>query len=363
MEIIEFRNVDFCWGKEKILENINFKVHQNEIFALLGPSGCGKSTMLRLISGLSEPSSGEVFIYGKYASMCKGRERSVATVWQSKALFPHLSVRANIEFGLRIKRMNRTDILESVGKITRALGLENKLDRSISQLSGGEQQRVALARALVIEPKILLLDEPFTGLDQSLKLQLQADLRELQASYMCTYILVSHLSEDVFSLATRIAVIQDKKILQVGDPSSLYHSPKSTFVARFVGKKNLIPAIVRNSEKKGEVIVTSTVGGGNWKAMNRLNLDLTPNEQVSYVIGADSIELDTSGDCSLEAKFRALEIEGRRKIYYFSSDHIEHNCEIRVETCATNSNISNQYVRGGTVRLYWKSEDAFLLKE
>jgi len=361
MAIIEFRNVDFYWGKDKILEDISFKVNESEIFALLGPSGCGKSTMLRLISGLSRPSSGKVLIYGQDASVYKGRDRCVATVWQSKALFPHLSVRANIEFGLRVKRINRSDIRKKGEKIAEALRLENKLDRSIFQLSGGEQQRVALARALIIEPKILLLDEPFTGLDQTLKLQLQADLRELQADYGCTYILVSHLSEDVFSLAMRIAVIQNKKILQVGDPNTLYHSPKSTFVAKFVGKKNLIPSIVRNIERNGrEVIVSSTNGRGNWKARNLLNLELNENDEVVYVIGADSIELDHSGDCILEARFRAQAIEGRRKIYYFSLDK---GCEVRVETCTIDSNVLYQFERAGTVKLYWKSENAFLLKE
>jgi len=361
MELIEFRNVDFYWGKVKILENISFQVNESEVFALLGPSGCGKSTMLRLISGLSRPSSGEVLINGKDVSFYKGRDRCVATVWQSKALFPHLSVRANIEFGLRIKRIKNSDINKRVKKIASTLGLEDKLDRSTFQLSGGEQQRVALARALVIHPKILLLDEPFTGLDQTLKLQLQADLRDLQEDYGCTYILVSHLLEDVFSLATRIAVIQNKKILQVGDPNSLYHSPRSTFVARFVGKKNLIPAIIRNVARQGrEVIVSSIIGEGNWKAINRLNLELNDNDRAVYVIGADSIELNPTGDCILEATFRAQEIDGQRKIFYF---RLERGYEVRVEICTTDSIRLYQYVRGERVNLYWKSEDAFLLKE
>jgi|GEM_PF-2346820 len=362
MGIIEFRNVDFYWGKNKVLDNISFEVNKGEIFALLGRSGCGKSTILRLMSGLSRPSAGEILIYEQDASIYKGRDRCVTTVWQSKALFPHLSVRANIEFGLRVKGINRSDIRKRVEKIAGVLELEDKLERSIFQLSGGEKQRVALARAIVIRPKILLLDEPFSGLDLTLKQQLQADLRNLQDEYQCTYILVSHLMEDVLSLATRIAVIQDKKILQVGDPNTLYHSPLSPFVAEFVGKKNLIDSIVRNVGKNGkEVYVSATSGVGNWKARNRLNLPLNENDRVYYVIGSDSIELESSGDCKLEATFRDREIEGRRRTYYFRLDGKKE--EVRVETYAPNLNIPYRFSRGERVKLYWKSEEAFLLEK
>jgi spermidine/putrescine transport system ATP-binding protein len=358
MTAIQFENAFFGWGDSYLLHDLNLNVDQHEFFALLGSSGCGKTTVLRLISGLLSPTKGRVVVYGKDASSYAGRERCVATVWQSRALFPHMSVRSNIEFGLLVHRVDPAQRKKRIDAVAKSLRLDELLSREVNNLSGGEQQRVALARSLVVRPRILLLDEPFTGLDQTLKLQFQADLRELATEYGGTYVLVSHALEDIFSLADRVAVIDKGKILQIGTPNEVYEQPTNAFVARFVGQRNLIPGTVSNIPRDGNTAAINTGCGLPWKGYNRDGAK--HNERVFYVLSPEDIMLNSTGELRTEATFRAKETAGRREIYYV---RLKNSCEIKVVTYSSNGERSALLAPGQTVDISWDTKNAFILRD
>lgn len=357
MAAIQFKNASFGWGDSTVLRDLDFNVDENEVFALLGSSGCGKTTILRLISGLLSPSRGRVVVHGQDASSYAGRERCVATVWQSRALFPHMSVRSNIEFGLLVHRVHPGQRKKRIDAVVNSLRLDELLFRNINSLSGGEQQRVALARSLVVRPRILLLDEPFTGLDQTLKLQLQADLRELAAEYGGTYVLVSHALEDIFSLADRVAVLENGRVLQIGTPNKVYEEPTNAFVAKFVGQRNLIPGTVSNVSRDGETAVINTGCGLPWKGYNRDGA--RHNERVFYVLSPEDIMLNSRGELRTEATFRAKETAGRRELYYL---RLRNSCEIKLVTYSSNGQNSAVLAPGQTVDISWDAKDALILR-
>lgn len=357
MTAIEFANVSFGWNNSGVLRDISFEVRENEVFALLGPSGCGKTTTLRLISGLLPPSEGRVVVHGRDATSYSGRERCVATVWQSRALFPHMSARANIEFGLVVHHVDATQRRQRVDGVVKSLRLEKLLSRDINSLSGGEQQRVALARSLAIRPRILLLDEPFTGLDQTLKLQLQADLRELRAEYGGTHVLVSHALEDVFSLADRVAVLDGGRIIQIGTPNQVYEEPADAFIARFVGQRNLIPGVVTSLSSDKQTAVVNTDCGTGWKGHNRDSAQ--HNDRVFYVLSPEDIRLSASGEIRTEATFRAKEIAGRREIYYL---RLRNNCEIRLVSYSFDGREVPSFSPGEMVDISWDARKALILR-
>lgn len=359
-DAIVFDNLCFSYGNNEIFKDINLVIHSDEIFSFLGRSGCGKTTLLRLISGLSKPTRGNVLVFGKEASSYGGETRCVATVWQSKALFPHMTVRSNIEFGLKVRNTKKSLINKMLYEVVEQLGLNKLLERNVKQLSGGEQQRVALARALIVKPKILLLDEPFTGLDKKLKLQLQADLKDIQYSYGCTFVLVSHLLKDIFSLAHRMAVLDKKSVQQIGEPKNIYHNPKNIFVADFIGNNNIIPCIVNSIEDENTVGVVSDYTAYYWKAKNKLKLSTNNNDKAYYIIGYEDIRLDSKGDCKAEVVFRASETDGRRNIYYFKYGK---EYEIRVKLYYKDENEIVKYSRGEKVAISWSSENAYILIE
>jgi len=222
----------------------DFSVAPGELVTLLGPSGCGKTTTLRMIAGFELPSSGRVLIGDQDVTMLPPNKRDTATVFQSYGLFPHMDVAANVAYGLKIRRMSKTDIECKVRETLGLVGLGELADRAPGRLSGGQQQRVALARSLIVEPSVLLLDEPLSNLDALLREQMRVEIRKIQKSLGITAIYVTHDRVEAMSLSDRVIVMRDGEILQIGSPREVYENPASKFVAGFVGKVAFFPVEV-----------------------------------------------------------------------------------------------------------------------
>jgi spermidine/putrescine transport system ATP-binding protein len=237
------------YGAIPILENVSLKVHEGEFLTLLGPSGCGKTTLLRLIAGFDEPLSGEIYIHGQCITELPPQKRDVHTVFQSYALFPHLTVFENIAFALRCKKTPEQDINTRVTEALARVQLESFSSRTVQQLSGGQQQRVAIARAIINRPKVLLLDEPLSSLDYRLRKAMQYELKQLQKALNMTFIFVTHDQEEALSMSDRIVVFNHGHIEQIGTPREVYETPNNLYVAQFIGEANIFDVEVKALKK------------------------------------------------------------------------------------------------------------------
>jgi spermidine/putrescine transport system ATP-binding protein len=238
------KNVSKRFGDLLAVDDLSLELGSGEFFTLLGPSGCGKTTTLRMIAGFEQPSAGEIRIEGEDVAGLPPHRRPTNTVFQSYALFPHLSVRDNVAFGLKRKKVPREEIGRRVEAELERVGLAAEAGRKPAQLSGGQQQRVALARALVNLPKVLLLDEPLGALDLKLRKGLQVELKRIQREVGITFVYVTHDQEEALTMSDRIAVMNGGRVEQIGDPEEVYERPATTFVAGFIGVSNLMPATV-----------------------------------------------------------------------------------------------------------------------
>jgi spermidine/putrescine transport system ATP-binding protein len=239
--VLELRNVSKHYPTHHAVNGVSFTVKRGSFFALLGPSGCGKTTTLRLIAGFEEATDGEITLNGQRINHLRPYERNVNTVFQNYALFPHLTVRGNIEYGL--KRQGVSDLASKVRDVLDLVQLNGKEDRLPDQLSGGERQRVALARSLVLQPDVLLLDEPLSALDPNLRKQVRAELKSLQRRVGTTFLFVTHDQEEALSMSDYIAVMNKGLLEQVGTPQDIYIRPRTRFVAGFLGAVNWIGSI------------------------------------------------------------------------------------------------------------------------
>jgi iron(III) transport system ATP-binding protein len=237
---VRVENVDLSYGANHVLKDVNLAIAPGELFALLGPSGCGKTTLLRLIAGFNQADQGRVLIGSEDISHLPPWKRDIGMVFQSYALWPHMTVRRNVAFGLEERRLPRAEIDRRVYETLDLVGLRHLADRRPSQLSGGQQQRVAVARTLAIEPKVLLLDEPLSNLDAKLRVQVRRELRDLQQRLGITTIFVTHDQEEANTISDRIAVINEGVVQQVGTPMALYERPANLFVANFLGTANIL---------------------------------------------------------------------------------------------------------------------------
>lgn len=263
-KILEFKNVTFNYGKIGIIDDFSLAVEEKSFTTLLGPSGCGKTTLLRLASGFVEPDFGDILVNGKSQKGIAPNKRNIAYVFQDYALFPHMTVEKNILYGLRLQSEKKELMQYKVEQKLRLLGLVGLEKRYPHELSGGQQQRVALARSLVLEPEILLMDEPFSSLDAKLRSNLRDELKELQQSLGITTVYVTHDQEEALGLSDSIAVIDHGKLLQQGTGEELYYSPKSKQVADFTGSTNYFGDVMVRSEwftigKKGDMEFCGTV--------------------------------------------------------------------------------------------------------
>lgn len=242
--IIKLNGVSKSFDEDKVLDNINLTVQKGEFMTLLGPSGCGKTTTLRIIGGFETPDEGSVIFDGQDITNVPPYERQLNTVFQKYALFPHLNVYDNIAFGLRIKKVNKSEIDKRVKEILRLVNLSGFENRKIDRLSGGQQQRIAIARALVNEPNLLLLDEPLGALDLKLRKEMQHELKAIQQRVGITFIYVTHDQEEALTMSDTIVVMDQGKIQQIGTPVDIYNEPVNSFVADFIGESNIIDGIM-----------------------------------------------------------------------------------------------------------------------
>ncbi|MBI1729896.1 ABC transporter ATP-binding protein [Candidatus Acetothermia bacterium] len=244
---VELISVTKRYGNVVAVDSINLTIASGEFFSFLGPSGCGKTTTLRMIAGLERPDVGKVRINGELVNDLPPYERNVSTVFQRLALFPHMTVAENIAFGLKIQRQSRNAIEAKTKKILDLVHLSGYESRYPEQLSGGQQQRVALARSLILEPEVLLLDEPLAALDRKLRKEMQIELRRIQQEVGITFIYVTHDQKEALSMSDRISVMHQGKIIQSGSPQEIYEHPKTPFVADFLGASNFLSGLLVKS--------------------------------------------------------------------------------------------------------------------
>lgn len=238
--IVEVKNIVKKYGNFTAVNNISFTIREGDFFSLLGPSGCGKTTTLRMIGGFTEADSGDIFIDGQSMKNVPPNKRNTSLVFQNLALFPHMNVKENIIYGLKKRRTQQNIIEEKLNKILNIVNLKGLEKRKINELSGGQQQRVALARSLVIEPEILLLDEPLANLDKKLRISMQFELKEIQRRTGTTFLYVTHDQSEALTMSNMIAVMNEGRIIQTGSPSDIYDNPASLFAADFIGAGNFI---------------------------------------------------------------------------------------------------------------------------
>ena len=271
---ITFRGVSKRYGSQTALEPVDLQINEGEFFCLLGPSGCGKTTTLNLIGGFAEASTGEIRIRGELVNKTPPHQRKVNTVFQSYALFPHLNVRDNVAFGLKMAKVPHSEADSRVLEALQLVALEAYADRYPAQLSGGQQQRVAVARALVNRPAVLLLDEPLGSLDLKLRKRLQVELSQIQREIGTTFIFVTHDQGEAMAMADRIAVMSEGRVEQIGTAREIYREPASRFVADFIGESNFIPVewrdgVVMTSHEKIPLVAPDVVEAGSGSLMVR----------------------------------------------------------------------------------------------
>ena len=240
--LVELKEVTKRFGNFTAIREVDLAIQAGEFLTLLGPSGCGKTTLLRMISGFETPSAGSVWINGEEVTHAPPYRRNVNQVFQSYALFPHLTVAENIGFGLRMQKVAKRELVQRVQEVIALVSLGGLEQRKPAQLSGGQRQRVALARAIVCRPRVLLLDEPLSALDAKLRHGMQMELKRLQKTLGITFVLVTHDQEEALTVSDRIAVVNEGRIEQLGEAAEIYRSPRTTFVATFIGRANILEA-------------------------------------------------------------------------------------------------------------------------
>ena len=279
--IVELKHVGKRYGDTQVLKDVNIEIEQGKFYTLLGPSGSGKTTILRAIAGFLDVSEGEVLFDGKRINDVPANQRKVNTVFQDYALFPHLNVFDNVAFGLRLHRMSKETIKTKVTDALKMVRLQGYADREISELSGGQQQREAIARAIVLEPQVLLLDEPLSALDAKLRKDMQYELRELQERLGITFLFVTHDQEEALALSDEIFVMNDGQVQQSGTPVDIYDEPVNHFVADFIGESNII---------QGHMIKDFLVEF-NGKQFECADAGMRPNEPVEVVLRPEDLDI------------------------------------------------------------------------
>ena len=355
---IELRGVSKNYGHHTALQPVQLEIRDGEFFCLLGPSGCGKTTTLNLIGGFVAPTQGTIWIRGQRVDRLPPHKRNVNTVFQSYALFPHMTVGENVAFGLRMARVGKKETTGRVADALTLVGLEEFGDRLPTQLSGGQQQRVAVARALVRRPAVLLLDEPLGALDLKLRKRLQVELSQIHREVGTTFVYVTHDQEEAMTMADRIAVLNLGVIEQIGVPEEIYKRPRSRFVADFIGESNFFEATVNDDGKDTAVLADGThVGTARQELAHG-------TKTVTVMVRPESIHLFTP-DSAPPGSLRARTIQ---------TSFLGHHTRVATE-CAASQDLVLIAIDGKAdiepnvleadreVALWWKPDDAVVIEE
>ncbi len=360
MNAIDVRGVSKVFGSGGkgfvAVDNLTVSIRQNEFFTLLGPSGCGKTTLLRLIAGFEFPTSGEILLSGENIATMPPFKRPINTVFQSYALFPHMSVAENIGFGLEMLGRPKPEISARVAEMLKLVKMEPLADRMTSQISGGQQQRVALARALAPQPKVLLLDEPLSALDYKLRKDMQIELKRLQAETGITFIFVTHDQEEALTMSDRIAVMSSGKILQVGTPRDIYDRPAVRFVANFIGETNFLEGSIVSSTRDCAIVVIdagATIVAG-------IEPGSSPTGKVTVVVRPEHAAITHASE-------KATLMGKLENIVYFGTDTHYHvaleNGGVFIVRKQNSRAGGNEFKLGASVGVAFEADTAQVLKD
>jgi len=356
--IVSIRNVTKKFaGSVVAVDNVSFDIAPNEFFALLGPSGCGKTTLLRMISGLESMTSGQIMIGGEDMAHTPPNKRPTNMVFQSYAVFPHMTVEQNVAYGLKVTGVPADETRRRVGEALEMVKLSHLAARKPDQMSGGQRQRVALARALVKRPKVLLLDEPLSALDAKLREDMRLELTRLQETVGITFIIVTHDQDEALSMASRIAVMEKGAVQQIATPSELYEHPVNRFVADFIGKVNLIEASVVSGNARSAVCDARGLG------RIELPVDKAASGAVTIAVRPEKLKI------SRTAPAAAIKMQGKVRdvAYYGDTSHVVIECADGINLSVNVQNDTREggsgLERGQATWVYWSPEDSIVLTE
>ena len=341
------------------VDDVSFDIGENEFFALLGPSGCGKTTLLRMISGLETPTEGAILIGGEDMAFTPPNKRPTNMVFQSYAVFPHMTVAKNVAYGLEVTGVPRDETQRRVAEALEMVKLSHLAERKPDQMSGGQRQRVALARALVKRPKVLLLDEPLSALDAKLRDDMRMELTRLQRTVGITFIIVTHDQDEALSMASRIAVMEKGAVRQIATPSELYEHPATRFVADFIGKVNLIDAVARAG--KGKLIACEAKGLGRIEVPH----DGAASGNIAIAVRPEKLKITDKEPASKSA----IKLKGQvRDVAYYGdtsqvvvmcADGLDLEITVQNDTRSGGSGVSP----GQKVWVHWAPEDTLVLTD
>jgi spermidine/putrescine transport system ATP-binding protein len=353
---IALESVSKGFGRVAAVQDVSLSIAEGEFFSLLGPSGCGKTTSLRMIAGFEEPDAGRIVLQGEDVTRVRPNRRPVNMVFQHYALFPHMSIYDNVAYGLKVKRVPRSQHRKRVQEMLRVVELEGLERRRTRQLSGGQQQRVALARALVNRPAALLLDEPLGALDVKLRKQMQLELKRIQSELGTTFVYVTHDQEEALAMSDRIAVMNLGRVEQIGSPREIYERPATAFVADFIGSLNAFELTVE--ELVGEYALMR-LGEGE-KLVVAAGAGLRPGEEVRVAVRPERVQVGPSGTPASDSGSR---LEGKvAEIVYlgmYSQFHVETKAGRVVANRLADEGLS--FEPGAAVAVSWDVDAAYLL--
>ncbi|TPG73517.1 ABC transporter ATP-binding protein [Brevibacillus laterosporus] len=360
---VEFINVQKKFQNQIVVDNFQLQIEQGEFISLLGPSGCGKTTTLHMIAGFLDPDQGELLIKGKKMNGVPPYKRELGMVFQTYSLFPHMTVGENIGYGLKLRKISKTEQKEKIRKVLELVKLPHVIDRYPKQLSGGQRQRIAIARALVVEPSLLLLDEPLSNLDAKLREELRDELKRLHQEIGVTTIFVTHDQEEALSLSDRIAVMNNGRVEQIGRPHEIYHHPATEFVHTFIGKSNRLPGLITSIEGQTMIIKTD----GDWE-MQAVVTDkiFQVGQRVTAYVRPEKIKLCPLSDRSGDQITADHKMYGQLSFSSFLGAYTE--CKVciggaQLDVRVQESSVLTEIKHGETVICQWDKEDVFVMTE